>query len=409
MEMLDRLIEDLSKKPNRSEINLDRGEAAVILCLAAVFLFLVQKGRTMKKLWTVLLLAGVIVMPVWADDKPEEKSVREQFQEIIKDFQEAQQPLAKEFRAAKTDEEREAIIAKLPKMAKPYGDRAVKLAKAHSKDPLAPQMLAFALQVAQNDSAGETLLEIQREPRALSFTVAAMASQSDNPAAEKFLRLAMEKSKDKQVQGAACLGLAQMQFNKSDSAKDEKSAASFSKSAEEYATKAAHEYADTVGPQGKLGEQAERLLFQIRNLAVGKSAPEVVSRDLDEKETKLSGLRGKVVVLDIWATWCGPCKAMIPHEREMVEKLKGKPFALVSISADDKKETLKEFLEKAKMPWTHWWEGRREKGILKDWNVTFFPTIYVIDAKGVIRYKNIRGAKLEEAVEKLLKEAGKKS
>src|SRR5207249_1691200 len=61
-----------------------------------------------------------------------------------------------------------------------------------------------------------------------------------------------------------------------------------------------------------------------------------------------------------------------------------KPFALISISADDKKEELQEFLEKEKMPWTHWWEGRRESGIIYDWNVQFFPTIYVIDAKGVI-------------------------
>ena len=60
------------------------------------------------------------------------------------------------------------------------------------------------------------------------------------------------------------------------------------------------------------------------------------------------------------------------------------------------------------MPWTHWWEGQRDKGILKDWNVRFFPTIYVIDAKGVIRYKEIRGKELDEAVEKLVKEAESK-
>ena len=72
----------------------------------------------------------------------------------------------------------------------------------------------------------------------------------------------------------------------------------------------------------------------------------------------------------------------------MVEKLKDKPFVLISVSADDKKETLKEFLQTEKMPWTHWWEGQRESGILKDWNVRFFPTIYVIDAKGVLRYED---------------------
>ena len=113
-------------------------------------------------------------------------------------------------------------------------------------------------------------------------------------------------------------------------------------------------------------------------------------------------------MLDIWATWCGPCRAMIPHEREMVNRLKDQPFALVSISADEKKETLTEFLMREPMPWTHWWNGQ-EGGIMEDWEVTSFPTIYVLDAKGVIRFKNIRGKELEESVNELLKELDGKS
>ncbi len=90
----------------------------------------------------------------------------------------------------------------------------------------------------------------------------------------------------------------------------------------------------------------------------------------------------------------------------MVAKYKDKPFALVSISADEEKKELEDFLAKESMPWTHWWEGA-DAPIVKQWNIRFFPTIYVIDAKGVIRYKHIRGAELANAVEKLLAE-GKK-
>src|SRR4029077_1069369 len=132
-------------------------------------------------------------------------------------------------------------------------------------------------------------------------------------------------------------------------------------------------------------------------------APPAASKDLKGENVSLTDYLGKVVVLDIWATWCGPCKAMIPHEREMAARFKDKPFALVSVSVDEEKKELQEFLEKEPMPWAHWWEGA-EAPLVKQWNVRFFPTIYVIDAKGVIRHKNLRGEELEKAIEKLLAE-----
>ena len=94
---------------------------------------------------------------------------------------------------------------------------------------------------------------------------------------------------------------------------------------------------------------------------------------------------------------------MIPHEREMVERLKDKPFALVSISVDDEKKTLADFLAKEKMPWTHWWNGAEGK-LIDTLNIQHYPTIFVLDAKGVIRYKEIRGEELEKAVNTLLLE-----
>ena len=88
----------------------------------------------------------------------------------------------------------------------------------------------------------------------------------------------------------------------------------------------------------------------------------------------------------------------------MVERLKDKPFRLVSISADEEKETLNDFLAKEKMPWTHWWNGH-EGGVIEDWDVEAYPTIYVLDAQGVIRHKDLRGEELEKAVNALLDEA----
>ena len=366
----------------------------------------------MKSVLTAAILAALAaVLPLRAEDPPKEEkpAVAKQFEEITKEYQKALQPLNEEFNAAKTEEEKKAVVAKLPKLAAPFAAKAVKLAENNPKDPVAIHALGFALGAGRSERAAELLVETQSERPEFPRLLAEVADDTENPAADKLLRLAAEKGKGKQIQGMATLGLAQRRAAQADSDEDLKKVEALGKEAETLAVKVTKDFADESGPQGKLGKAAEDLLFQIRNLAVGKKAPEVVSHDLDDREVKLSSLKGKVVVLDIWATWCGPCKAMIPHEREMVEKLKDRPFSLISISADEKKETLKDFLEKEKMPWTHWWEGQNEKGILKEWGVHFFPTIYVIDAKGVIRYKHIRGKKLEEAVEKLVKEAEGKS
>ncbi len=141
----------------------------------------------------------------------------------------------------------------------------------------------------------------------------------------------------------------------------------------------------------------------VSDLSIGNVAPEIKIPDLDGKSASLFALKGKVVVLDIWATWCPPCRAMIPHERKMVERLRDKPFALVSISVDEKKKTLTDFLAREPMPWTHWWNGT-EGGVIEAWDVRYYPTIYVIDARGVIRHKDLKGEELEKAVNALLEE-----
>ncbi len=96
---------------------------------------------------------------------------------------------------------------------------------------------------------------------------------------------------------------------------------------------------------------------------------------------------------------------MYPHERSLVKRLTNKPFALLGINSDPDREQLKDVLKKEQITWRSWWDGGSTSGpIASKWNVTGWPTIYVLDAQGVIRYRDVRGEKMDEAVNKLLQE-----
>jgi len=96
---------------------------------------------------------------------------------------------------------------------------------------------------------------------------------------------------------------------------------------------------------------------------------------------------------------------MYPHERSLVKELKDKPFALIGINSDRDRDALKEVLKKEEITWRSWWDGGSTQGpIATKWNVHGWPTLYVLDAKGVIHYKGHNGNDMDKAVKKLLKE-----
>lgn len=94
---------------------------------------------------------------------------------------------------------------------------------------------------------------------------------------------------------------------------------------------------------------------------------------------------------------------MYPDERSLVKKMEGKPFILLGINSDPLAH-LKATIEKEHMTWPSWSDGSTDGPISSKWNVHSWPTTYVLDAKGVIRFKDLRGPALDEAVDKLVKE-----
>src|SRR5437867_2387775 len=96
---------------------------------------------------------------------------------------------------------------------------------------------------------------------------------------------------------------------------------------------------------------------------------------------------------------------MYPHERSLVERLEGKSFALIGINSDQDKDALKKVMEQEQITWRSFWDGGNTQGpIATRWNISGWPTIYVLDSKGVIRFRDVREQALDQAVDKLLEE-----
>ncbi len=141
-------------------------------------------------------------------------------------------------------------------------------------------------------------------------------------------------------------------------------------------------------------------------LAPGKPAPDFEELMLDRKTTmKLSDLRGKVVLLDFWASWCGPCRKENPNVVATYNKYKDKGFTVMNVSLDDNLDRWKQAIEQDGLIWPN------HVSDLKKWNsavgqlyqVRGIPFTVLIDQNGNIVQTNLRGAALEDAVSKLLK------
>ncbi len=169
-------------------------------------------------------------------------------------------------------------------------------------------------------------------------------------------------------------------------------------------------YSDAETPDGKGMIAAKAMnelhrLDNLPNLKVGGVAPEITGTDLDGKPLKLSDHRGKVVVVVFWGSWCGPCMAMVPHEKELWQRHKDKSFALFGVNCGDTREEAKKTATAKGMGWPSWYSGEETRGdIAIEYDVQHWPTVFVIDAKGVIRFIDVRDKELEEAVDSLLVE-----
>ena len=97
---------------------------------------------------------------------------------------------------------------------------------------------------------------------------------------------------------------------------------------------------------------------------------------------------------------------MYPHERSLVKEYAGRPFALLGVNSDRDREEIRKIIQEKELVWRSFWNGGSTNGPISNaWNVSGWPTIYIIDHEGVIRAKNVRGDDLDAAIETWVKVA----
>jgi thiol-disulfide isomerase/thioredoxin len=153
--------------------------------------------------------------------------------------------------------------------------------------------------------------------------------------------------------------------------------------------------------EGKIADQARTELQTREKL---KSPLDLRFTAVDGSEVDLSKLRGKVVLVDFWATWCGPCRGELPNVMAAYQKLHGKGFEIVGISLDQDKTSLVNFTAENGMKWPQYFDGKGwANGISSGLGIQSIPAMWLVNKKGYVVTTNGR-ENLEGQVEKLLAE-----
>jgi peroxiredoxin len=137
-----------------------------------------------------------------------------------------------------------------------------------------------------------------------------------------------------------------------------------------------------VGPNSSIGGDKNVVSPLDADKQTNTKAPDFTLKDLNGTNVSLSSLKGKVVLLNFWASWCPPCKAEMPSMNKLYKEIRAKGFEIVAVSTDNSLSTIKEFLAKSRVDFTVLFDEK--KTVSREYKVFSMPTTFLIDRNGFI-------------------------
>lgn len=138
-------------------------------------------------------------------------------------------------------------------------------------------------------------------------------------------------------------------------------------------------------------------------IMLGKAFPDLEFESLAGDTINIGQMKGKVVLIDFWASWCGPCVYEMPAVVSIYEEYHGKGFEIVGISLDGDRSALERFMKSQGMKWPQYYDGRGwDNRVSSHFGINSIPATVLLDREGIVRYKGLRSGQLREAVPLLL-------
>ena len=138
-------------------------------------------------------------------------------------------------------------------------------------------------------------------------------------------------------------------------------------------------------------------------LAVGAKFPDFDEKDVEGKPLSIANYKGKVVLVDFWATWCGPCVGELPNVIKTYQKHHPQGFEIIGVSLDQDKQKLTSFLTQRKVTWQQYFDGKGwQNKLASKCGIQSIPSTFLLDGTGKIIGTDLRGEELEDAVTKAL-------